>query len=231
MPARALPRPFVTANFALTWDARISTRNGTSSAFSSRRDKRRLVEIRSHGDAVLASAKTVATDNMTMGLPDAALRAKRTARGQAAYPLRVLLTNSGRIDPRLRIFERTFSTIVIFSTTRMPARVRDALAGRADLWLDEAATVNLPGMLATLRSDYRVKRLVCEGGAQIFRALLAAGLIDEVHLTFAPRIFGGRGAPTLTGIAASFLSRSTALRLRSMEVADGECFLRYRVVL
>lgn len=230
MPAPAQPRPFVTANFALTWDARISTRNGTSSDFSSPRDKRRLVEIRSRCDAVLASAKTVAADHMTMGLPDAELRAERTARGQAPYPLRVLLTNSGRIDPRLRIFERTFSPIVIFSTTRMPEPIRGALAAGADLWLHEAAAVNLGGMLATLRAEYRVKRLVCEGGAQIFRALLDAGLIDEIHVTLAPRIFGGRGAPTLTGVAGDFMCRSTALRLRSMELVDGECFLRYRII-
>ena len=126
MPPQSRPparRPFVTANFALTWDARISTRRGTSSDFSSPRDKRRLVEIRAQGDAVLVSAKTVAADNMTMGLPDPALRAARTARGQSAYPLRVLLTNSGRINPGLRIFETDFSPIVIFSTTRMPAHI------------------------------------------------------------------------------------------------------------
>ena len=229
MSSRPLPRPFVTANFALTWDARISTRKGTPANFSSPRDKRRLIEIRAECDAVMVSAKTVATDTMTMGLPDADLRSARIARGQAAYPLRVLLTNSGQIDPSLRLFEKDFSPIVIFSTTRMPERIRRALADRADLWLHETETVNLAAMLATLRAEYRVKRLVCEGGAQIFRALLTAGLIDEVHLTFVPRIFGGRDAPMLTGIAGKFLPKSTLLRLRSMEVIEGECFLRYRV--
>jgi len=232
MPARPLPRPFVTANFAMTWDARISTRRGTPSDFSSAGDKRRLLEIRAQGDAVLVSAKTVAADNMTMGLPDPALRAARTARGQSARPLRVLLTNSGRLDPGLRIFEpsEAAARILIFSTTRMPDRIRTALADRADLWLHDAAEVSLTGMLATLRTEYCVKRLVCEGGAQVFRSFLSAGLIDELHLTLAPRIFGGRQAPTLTGVAGKFLPRSTSLRLRSMETVEGECFLRYRVV-
>lgn len=223
-------RPFVTANFALTWDARISTRRSTPSDFSSKRDKRRLVEIRAGCDAVLASAKTIAADNMTMGLPDAALRASRVRRRQNAYPLRVLLTNSGRIDPALRIFEKDFSPIVIFSTTRMPARVRAALAAHADLWLHETPAVNLHAMLTTLRTDYAVKRLVCEGGAQIFRSLLSAGLIDEIHVTFCPRIFGGKDAPTLTGIAGEYLSGSVELKLREMKVEESECFLRYRVV-
>lgn len=222
-------RPFVTANFALTWDGRISTRSGTPADFSSPRDKRRLVEIRAQCDAVLVSAKTVAADHMSMGLPDAALRSARTARGQREYPLRVLLTNSGRIDPALRLFTKTFSPIVIFSTTRMPARTRAALAARADVWLHESASVNLAAMLATLRADYGVRRLVCEGGGQIFRALLAAGLVDELHVTLCPRIFGGVKAPTLTGIPGTFLPASVPLTRKAMEVIGGECFLRYRV--
>ena len=227
---KPLPRPFVTANFALTWDARISTRRGTPADFSSPRDKRRLVEIRSRCDAVLASAKTIASDNMTMGLPDPALRAARVKRRQQAYPLRVLLTNSGRIDPTLRLFEKDFSPIVIFSTTRMPARTQSALSSKADLWLHESPAVNLAAMLATLRADYGVKRLVCEGGAQVFRSLLTAGLVDEIHVTFTPRIFGGKDAPTITSIAGQFLPASVPLQLREMEVIEDECFLRYRVV-
>jgi len=230
MPARKPLRPFVTANFAMTWDGRISTRRGTPADFSSKRDKHRLLEIRAECDAVLATARTVATDQMTMGLPDPELRAARLQRRQNEYPLRVLITNSGRIDPKLRLFEKTFSPIVIFSTTRMPAIVRHALAPEADLWLHDTSSVNLEAMMETLRSHYGVKRLVCEGGAQIFRSLLTAGLIDEIHLTCVPRIFGGRAAPTVTGIAGDFLPRSTQLRLRSMEVVDGECFLRYKVV-
>ena len=222
-------RPFVTANFALTWDARISTRRGTPSDFSSPRDKRRLVEIRANCNAVLVSAKTLAVDNMIMGLPDETLRAARVRRGQAPYPVRVLLTNSGRIDPKLRIFEKEFSPIVIFSTRRMPAATRTALAAKADLWLHESTTVNLGAMLATLRQDYGVKRVVCEGGAQVLRALLAADLVDELHVTFCPRIFGGTNAPTLTGIAAKFFPRSIPLVLQTMEVVGDECFLRYRV--
>lgn len=219
----------MTANFAITWDARISTRRGTPSDFSSARDKRRLVEIRAACDAILVSARTISVDNMAMGLPDEALRAARVRRGQAPYPLRVLLSNSGRIDPALRVFGKDFSPIVIFSTTRMPARAQAALAGKADLWLHESTTVALPAMLATLRHDYGVKRLVCEGGGQVLRSLLAADLVDEIHVTMCPRIFGGVRAPTLTGVAAEFLPRSVPLVLREMKVVEGECFLRYRV--
>jgi riboflavin-specific deaminase-like protein len=222
-------RPFVTANFALTWDARISTRRRTPSDFSSPRDKLRLLEIRAGCDAVLVSAATLAADNMSIGLPAPDLRAARRARKQPEYPLRVVVSRSGRIDPALRVFTQAFSPIVIFSTKRMPERVRTALAGKADLWLYDAESVDFADLLQTLRREYRVRRLVCEGGSQIFRALVTAGLIDEIHTTLCPRIFGGKDAPTLTGPAGEYLPHGVALKLREMEVRDGECFLRYRV--
>lgn len=229
MPPTFQDRPFVTVNFAVTWDGRISTRNHTPSDFSSKRDKHRLLEIRSTGDAVLASVTTVTADRMTMGLPDETLRAARFARGQAEYPLRVLLTNSGRIDPSLPLFEKTFSPIAIFSTSRMPAEIREALAGKAHLHLAQGDTVSLREMMGTLRQEYSVQKLVCEGGGQVFRSLLAEDLVDEVHLTLCPRIFGGIAAPTLTGVAREFLPHSTRCNLESMEIAEDECFLRYTV--
>jgi len=226
---KSFPRPFVTANFALTWDCRITTRLGTPSDFSSPRDKQRLLEIRAGADAVLAGAKTVAADGMTMGMPDAALREKRVARKQPPYPLRVLLSNSGAIDPAMPLFARDFSPIVIFTTTRMPDSRRGALAALADLWLHDEPSVNLPAMMAALREDYGVKRLVCEGGGQVFRALLKAGLVDQLHVTLCPRLFGGLQAPSLTGRAGDFLPKSVPLTLQKMNVEDGECFLQYGI--
>ena len=230
MKRQPATRPFVTVNFAITWDGRVSTRNHTPADFTSKRDKHHLSEIRATCDAVLIGASTLAADRMTMGLSDPALRAARVARKRPACPLRVVISNSGRISPTLRVFEKDFSPIVIFATTKMPARTRASLAEKSDLWLHESAAVNLPAMLATLRAEYRVKRLVCEGGPRLFRAMLAENLVDEIHLTLAPRIFGGRAAPTLTGLPGNFLPHSTRCALREMKVVDGECFLRYRVL-
>ena len=126
-------RPWVSVNFAMTWDGRISTKNRTPSDFSSKRDKRHLLEIRAQADAVLAGAATVGADRMTMGLPHEGLRAARRKRRQPAYPLRVLLTNSGKIDPQMPLFGKSFSPIIVFSSEQMPMRTRKALRGKADL--------------------------------------------------------------------------------------------------
>ncbi|HWB59133.1 MAG TPA: dihydrofolate reductase family protein [Chthoniobacteraceae bacterium] len=219
----------VAVNFAITWDGKVSTRNFTPADFTSSRDKRRLLEIRATGDALLVAHGTLAKDNMGMGLPDESLRRQRTRRGQAPYPLRVIISNSGRINPKLKVFQSDFSPIVIYSTTQMPPKTRTALAGKAALHLHAGGTVDLQEMLLHLRKVYEVKRLVCEGGPSLFRSLLAAGFVDEINLTLSPRIFGGAGAPTLTGPPGDFLPHSVSCKLMETKIVGDECFLRYRV--
>jgi riboflavin-specific deaminase-like protein len=224
------PRPFVTANFAITLDGRISTKAGTPSDFSSPADKRRLLEIRAANDAVLVGARTLAADTMSMGLPDAGLRAARAKRKLPEIPLRVIVSNSGRLSPTARVFTSGLPPAVVFSTRKMPTRTCTALAAVCDLFLHLSDRVNLAAMLATLREEYRVKRIVCEGGGTLFKAMLAAGLVDELHLTLCPRIFGSAKATTLTGLAGEWLPKSTRLRLVEMLPAGDECFTRWRVL-
>ena len=229
-PASKPKRPRISANFAMTWDGRISTRRRTPSDFTSAADKARLLELRALADAVLVSATTAKADRMTMGLPKAGLRAQRVARGQAPYPLRVLLSHSGRIDPELPVFQQDFSTIVLFSTTRMPPRIREALARRADLHLYEGSEVKLPHALQTLREEYGIRRAHCEGGGRLLRSFLEEDLLDELYLTLCPRIFGSATAPTISGFAPEFLRRSVAWNLVKTEPVDDECFLHYRAL-
>jgi riboflavin-specific deaminase-like protein len=222
-------RPFVLANFALTWDGKISTRNRTPATFSSKNDKRRLLEIRATADAILVGRTTIERDNMRMGLSAADLRAARVRQGKPAYPMRVIVSNSGRVKSSLRVFEHDFSPIIIYSTRRMPRRIRERLSGKATLHLKDGDGIDLDAMLRHLRAHYRVRRVVCEGGATLFRALLQKNLVDEINVTFCPLVFGGEKAPTLTGLPGNFLPRTVHCRLVDLKVENGECFARYRV--
>ncbi len=223
-------RPLVVANFAVTVDGKTSTRNFTPSLFTSPADKARLEEIRAENDAVLAGRGTVAADTMSMGLSRADLREARRAAGRAEVPLRVVVSNAGRFDPGWKIFQYQASPLVIFSTTRLSGADRSRLAPHADLHLFDRENVPLGAVLRTLREDYGVKRLVCEGGGTLLRAMAAEDFLDELHLTIAPVIFGGRGAPTLTGLPGGFLPSACEFRTASRRVVDGECFLHLKRV-
>ena len=222
-------RPFVAATFAMTVDGKITTRAFSPVDFTSREDKRHLLRQRSLGDAVLIGRSTLQNDNVRLGLPDPQMRAEREARGQAPYPLRVIVSNEGRIDPALNIFQTDFSRIVIFSTTRMPRKFQVALREKATLRLSDAPAVNLAWMLQQLGSEYGVRRVACEGGAELFRGLLELQLVDQLNLTIAPYIFGGKTAPTLTGRGTAFLPASVRCSLVEMRTVGDECFVQYRL--
>ena len=225
---RRLRRPFVAVTFATTLDGRITTKTFSPVDFTSREDKIHLLRQRSLGDAVLLGHNTLRKDNVRLGLPDPKMRAARLKRGQAEYPLRVIVSNAGRIDPDLNVFQTEISPIVIFSTTRMPRKTQLALREKATLHLSSEGAVDLAWMLHVLWSDYHVRHVACEGGASLFRAMLELGLVDQLNLTLAPLLFGGN-APTLTGLSKDFLPASIKCSLTEMRTVGEECFLTYRI--
>lgn len=231
--SRSRPRrPFVAVTFAMTLDGKITTKNFSPVDFTSREDKTHLFRQRALGDAVLIGHSTLKHDNVRLGLPDPKMREARVARGQTPYPLRVIVSNEGRIDASLKIFladPAKAGPIVIFSTTRMPARFQKALRTKATLHLSETRSVDLAWMLQQLRRDYGVRTIACEGGATLFRALLEQDLVDQLNLTIAPYLFGGANAPTLTGLSKDFLPHSVRCSLTEMRTVGEECFLTYRI--
>ena len=220
-------RPRVLVNFAMTVDGKVSTAKFGPANFTSKHDKRRLLEIRSLGDALIVGRNTVQTDNMSMGLPDEDLRKARLERGQSEYPLRVVVSNSGDISTKLNIFRHQFSPIVVYSTTRMNSANREVLKAQAQLYLHEGERVHLPGVLEELYQKHGVRTLVCEGGPALARSLAEMDAIDELFLTVAPFLFGGAEAPGLLGRSGPFLSASQFYRLESINVLSAECYLHY----
>jgi riboflavin-specific deaminase-like protein len=224
-----LKRPFVAATFAMTVDGKITTRAYSPVDFTSREDKKHLLRMRSLGDAVLIGHSTLKQDNVRLGLPQAEMREQRVTRGQTPYPLRVIVSNEGRIDASLNIFQTDFAPIVIFSTTRMPRKFQKVLREKATLHLSASREVDLAWMLHELRTTYKVRRVACEGGAALFRSLLECNLVDQLNLTIAPFLFGGANAPTLTGTRKDFLPASVKCSLIDMRVVGDECFASYRI--
>src|SRR5213592_5068956 len=135
-------RPFVVATFAMTADGKVTTRTLAPVDFTSREDKLHLFRQRALADAVLIGHTSLKRDNVRLGLPTE-MQENRAKRGQSRCPLRVIVSNEGRIDHRLKIFQSDVSPIIIFSTKRMPQKYRRALEKKTTLHLSNTKNVDL----------------------------------------------------------------------------------------
>src|SRR5262249_15418601 len=124
----------------------------------------------------------------------------------------------------------SFSPIIVLTTRRPSAKRLQALRKVSDeVKVFGDKEINFHTALRWLRHKWKVKRLLCEGGGEVNDALFRAGLVDELHLTICPKIFGGRDAPTIAdGIGRSSLAKATYLQFKSAKRLGDEMFLVYR---
>ncbi|HLH52489.1 MAG TPA: dihydrofolate reductase family protein [Verrucomicrobiae bacterium] len=230
-PPQKAKLPFVFVNFAMTADGKITTANRKVEAFSSARDRRHMFELRVKADAVMAGARTVDMNPVTMGPGGKTYRDRRKRHGLAEYNLRIVVSGAGTVNPKARLFSKKFSPIIVLTTERAgPKRLANLRRCAQDVHVCGESEIDFRRALVWLREKWKVKRLLCEGGGQLNDALFEAGLVDEVHLTICPVIFGDRRAPTLAdGRGRPHLADAAELSLKKAGRFGDELFLVYRV--
>ena len=221
--------PFVLINMAMTADGKIATANRAVHSFGSARDQRHLYELRATADAVMCGARTVEISGSLMDAGGAPFRRLRLKHGLAEHPLRVIVSGSGSIDLNAPIFRQPFPTIIVLTTARISKINRLQLENLAvEVKLFGRTKINFPAALRWLRTKWNVRRLLCEGGGELNEAMFQADLVDEIHLTICPKIFGGRAAPTIAeGGDLLSLAQAKKFELTSMCALDAELFTAF----
>ena len=223
-------RPFVFINMAMTADGKIATANRRVSSFGSSRDQAHLLRLSATADAVMCGARTLESGPISLGPGSASYRRLRLRHGLAEYNLRIIVSGSGSLNPNAEVFRHRFSPIIVLTTDRLSARKRrglEALANEVKICGETA--IDFPFALRWLRDQWQVQRLLCEGGGELNGALFAADLVDELHLTICPYIFGGRLAPTIAGgLGLPSLAHAIPMAQISMQRIGQELFLVYR---
>jgi riboflavin-specific deaminase-like protein len=218
--------PFVFSNFAMAADGKIAFSKGKFVPFGSKRDLEHLYELRATADAVMCGARTIEVTGTILGNGGENFHKLRLKRGLAEFPLRVIVSGSGSINPVAKIFKKRFSPIVILTTARISkANLKTLLTVADEVKICGKTKIYLPAALNWLRDKWNVKRLLCEGGGELHGALIRANLLDELHLTLCPKIFGGRNAPTIADGEGFFqLADVTQFKLKSTKRFERELF-------
>ena len=218
--------PFVFSNFAMTADGKIAFADHKFVPFSSRRDREHMMELRATADAVMCGTRTIEETGTVLGPGGAKFCKLRRKNGLAEYSLRVIVSGSGSVDPNLGIFKTRFSPVIVLTTARISKanlQKLEAVAGAVKIC--GKREINFRDALGWLRAKWNVQRLLCEGGGELHGTLVRAGLVDEIHLTICPKIFGGRTAPTVAdGFGFQWLAGAAKFELTSMRREKAELF-------
>src|SRR5207249_1327182 len=120
--------------------------------------------------------------------------------------INMAMTTDGKIATANRAVS-TFSSKHDFKHLLELRATADAVTTRGENEID------FRGALEWLSENWNVQRLLCEGGGELNGALFRAGLVNELHLTICPKIFGGRNAPTIAdGTGMRNLAGATLLK-------------------
>ena len=224
---RSKPRlPFVFVNMVMTADGKITTANRVPPTFGSARDHEHMLELRATADAVMSGARTVDAAAVYLEPGPARFRRLRLKNGLREYNLRVIVSGSGSIDLAAEIFKRRSSPILILTSGRAsPTKLRRLRALADEVKVCGRHELNFRTALRWLHRKWGVERLLCEGGGELNDALFRAGVVDELHLTISPKIFGGGKAPTIAdGKGFSRLAEALPLQIKSFKRIGPEVF-------
>jgi riboflavin-specific deaminase-like protein len=208
----------VTSNTAISLDGRINTRERRFVFFGSAEDHRRMSRLRAEADAVLVGGATF-RNWPHASLPDPVDRGALRAR-----PWNVVVTRS--LDVPLGANFLAEPAIRPLFLTRADS-LRDGFAAEAEGWGGAGPDLPIAWILEQLERR-GVERLLVEAGGDLLFQFLAAGALDEMHVTLCPLLAGG-DAPALVEGAGFDVADLRRLHLLGAETVDDEVFLRYRV--
>jgi riboflavin-specific deaminase-like protein len=212
-------RPFVAVNFAATVDGRAAI-GDVSGPIGSAADTGMLAGLRTRFDAVMIGAGTMRAERYGRLISSQEQRERRERIGLPHDPLMVIV--SGRLDLPwdAPLFSTGGGRVLIFTASEAePPQTATSLRV-----IRHEGFVDIVEALRYLRHERGIRALLCEGGPGLHGELEGGELVDDLFLTIAPKLAGGKAPRILEGE----LPAVAELELAWLLEEDGELFAHYR---
>lgn len=225
----------VVVSMAQSVDGKIATAYGEQARLGGQADLAHMQQMRSWADAIIVGAATVRALDPPMGIFDVEERARRLREGRTPQPCVVVLSSRGshmlptwrawqRIaqqpQPWLVVAQAPESALPLAELVRLPQAAGNAFDTHA---------IDVVALCALLRVR-GMRRILVEGGAHTAWAFFRAGVVDELCVTYVPRIVGGTSALSLLAGPGFALADTPQLRLVSAAARGNELHTRWQIV-
>ena len=214
--------PFCILKAAMTADGKTATRTGESRWITCEESRKHVHEIRKRAAAVMCGIGTVLADDPMLNC--------RTE--NPSHLVRVICDSRLRIQMTSRLVQ-TAKEIPVIAAACFPNPEKQAALEQAGVTVlmlpEENGHVSLTALMRVLGS-MQIDSVLLEGGAELHEAALRAGIVQQVQIYIAPKIFGGKDAkPAVGGIGIA--EAAAAYRLSSPEITrfGDDILLEYTV--
>ena len=192
-------RPLVLMKVAMTMDGRIAPPAGVQAPYqpywvTCEAARAAVQPLRWQADAALTGVDTVLADDPLL-TDRSGLRRRRPL-------LRVVLDSALRMPLDSKMVKTAQNDVVVFTVSKDDKRIHELQSRgvRVEVLPAEAGRVPLGKVLDKLGEE-GILTLLTETGTRLNTALLAAGLVDRVHLFVSPQIMGSDAVPAFRGMA------------------------------
>jgi riboflavin biosynthesis pyrimidine reductase len=240
----ATTEPYVISNFVTTLDGVVALRapgheSGGAISGHNQHDRMVMGVLRAVSDAVVVGAGTLRSVPEHVWTADyifpslaSEYAQLRTNLGKAEPPLNVIVSQSGNLDPSLRVFSSEEVRVLVVTTPSGAERI-GALAMPPSVKVvavDKDGTVSAEKVLEAVEQVRRSDTILVEGGPMLMADFVAERRLHEMFLTLAPQIAGRDGSVERPGLVSGKLFAPNDPRwatLVSVKRADDHLFLRY----
>ena len=188
-------RPYVTVNFAMSADGKLSTKERRQVKISGNADFKRVDQLKAGCDAIMVGIGTVIADDPSLTVKSEELKRARVSRGFDENPVRVVVDSRGRIPVNAAVLCKGPGKRVIGCAGAIDPVTLHTLESHATVIIAGKEEVDLKDLLRQLY-DMGIRTLMVEGGGTLLWSMFELGLVDEMFQYVGNMVIGGRDAPT-----------------------------------
>lgn len=232
--------PYVVMKYAMTADGKIATKTGASKWITGEKARARVQEMRHCYMGIIAGIGTVFADDPMLNVR---LEGKKS-------PIRIICDSRLRIplDSKICRSAGQYRTMIacgkiedgdlgIEKKKEQDADCKEMVRKAEKLRAMGIEVVSLPDVqgrvdllqLMNYLGSQKIDSVFLEGGGELNDSFLRAGLVQELKVFIAPKIFGGKEAKTpVSGVGVELPDQGTAFVLEKTSVIGEDFLLEYR---